>query len=189
MALQLESGVLEKRFDQFRIVVDILCGFDGRRCQVFRVFADKVGKVRTLHDAPARFDRIQLRSIGRQRNEFKPVGMTLLEEFLRRFVTAEVVPNKNDLLSVMKMQLRQPENKVFRENAAGIDRKKKTKSAQSRRDDDPADRRMMKTSGRLGQDRRFADLRPRFANVRKEIETALVLENQGDVVFDALFFS
>jgi len=89
----------------------------------------------------------------------------------------------------MKMQRRQPKDPISRPRAAGRNREQESETRQARRSNEQADGRMMKTFRRFNQNRRLADLRPSFINIREKIKSTFVLKNQNVTVVKNFFLT
>ena len=89
----------------------------------------------------------------------------------------------------MKMQHCQPKDQVSCQHAIGRNREQESKAGQSRRRRNPTDCRVMKTLRRFNQDRRFANRCPSLINVRKKVESALVLKYQDVAVVENFFLT
>jgi hypothetical protein len=59
------------------------------------VRGNEVGQVTVLRVIPALFDRIQLRAIGRQPLELKPIGMIFVEVGCRRAMHRPAIPHQD----------------------------------------------------------------------------------------------
>lgn len=86
------------------IVVLFLERFIDGIAEVIDIIGDEVGQVGVFRVAPALFDGIQLRRVGRQPLEGEPGGMVLFEVSRRFAVGGQTIPDYDDMTPITAMQ-------------------------------------------------------------------------------------
>ena len=136
---------------------------------------------------PTRLHRVQHRRVRREVFELKPVGVCVLEIRCRRVVCRAVIPQHDYLAAVVMMKLREIENEVLEPRRTFKNRETKLEKMTTWSSRDKTDARVIVTSGRFKNDRRFADRCPGTGAIRDERETAFIRQNKVQTMLVRFF--
>lgn len=181
--------MFEERRKEVFVFIDGLGGQFDLLNDLLLIFRREVGHANIFCLVPALFDDVEFRRIGRQAFEMKPVWMLSQIFCFETFVTLKIVPDDDDFVFEIFVQLVEDVRHLGGLRTAGKRCRKESHVVTNRRDRNESDRRKMSPFFRLDDDGRLAERRPTSHKKGRQRKAGFVEKYDIPAVFTRLFLS